>query len=125
VGALGDRYYTSTAVSAKAGAEDFRQRYLSETRQRVKLTPAQVTQLEQILDETKAKFRAVRDSYHPAMLKIREEQIARVKAILTAEQIPAYEQLVAERERHAKEQEARERRQERDRAAARQSQPAP
>ena len=121
VGALGDHYYAATSVSAKTGAEDFRQRYISETRERVKLTPAQVVQLEQILDETKAKFRAVRDSYHPAMLKIRDEQIARVKAILTPEQIPAYEQLVAERERHAKEQEARDHRQDRDRAAARQS----
>jgi len=124
LGALGDHYYTVRVVNAKAGAEDFRQHYISETRQRVKLTPAQVTQLEQILDETKAKFKAVRDSYHPAMVKIRDEQIARVKAILTPEQIPAYEELVAERERHAKEQEARDRRQEQQRAAARQNQPA-
>ncbi len=118
VGALGDHYYTVKVVNAKAGPEDFRQHYISETRRRVNLTPAQVSQLEQILDETKAKFKAVRDSYHPAMLKIREEQIARVKAILTPEQIPAYEQLVAERERHAKEQEARDRRQEQVRRAA-------
>ena len=125
VGALADRYYAGTVVNPRAGAEDFRNRYISEMRQKVKLTPAQVTKLEQILDETKAKVKAVRDSSHPAMLKIRADQIARVKAILTPPQIPAYEQLVAERERRFKEQEERERQEEQKRAAARQNQPAP
>lgn len=125
VGALADHYYTGTVVNAKPVAEDFRQRYISETREKVNLTPAQVSQLEQILDETKAEVKAVRDSYHPAMLKIREEQIARVKAILTPRQIPAYEQLVSERERRAKEQEEHDRREEQKRAAARRNQPAP
>ncbi len=118
-GALAEHYYAGSVASPRPGAEEFRRHYISETRQRVNLTPAQVEQMEQILDDTKAKVKAVRDSYHPAMLKIREEQIARVKAILTPRQIPAYEQLVAERERHAKEQEERERREEQKRASAR------
>src|SRR5579884_3440594 len=101
VGALADHFYTIRGVSAKT-AEDFRQRYISETRARCKLTPAQVTQLEAILDDTKAKVKALRDEYHPQMLKIHNEQVARVKSILTPEQIPAYEQLVAERERRVK-----------------------
>lgn len=107
-GALGHRYYT-TSVSAKS-ADDFRHRYISEMESRLKLTPTQVTQLEAILDDTKAKFRAVREASRPAMLKIKAEQIARVKSILTPEQIPAYEQLVAEREHRARDQEDRERR---------------
>lgn len=125
VGALADHYYTSTVVIAKTGAEGFREHYISEMREKVNLTPVQVTQLEQILDETKAKVKAVRDSYHPAMLKIREDQIARVKAILTPQQVPAYEQLVAERERRAKEQEERDRQQEQKRTAARRNQATP
>jgi Spy/CpxP family protein refolding chaperone len=125
IGALADHYYTATAVSAKTGAEGFRERYISEMRQKVNLTPAQITQLEQILDETKAKVKTVRDLYHPAMLKIREDQIARVKGILTAQQVPAYEQLVAERERRAKEQEEHDRQEEQKRAAAHRNQPAP
>lgn len=114
VGALGERYYNTTIVNA-----DSKQPYVSEMRSRLKLTPAQVNELETILDETKAQYKAVRDAYHPAMLKIRQEHIARVKSILTREQIPAYEQLVAEREQRAKEQEERERQQEQKRAAAR------
>jgi Spy/CpxP family protein refolding chaperone len=106
-GALAHRYYTATSVSAKS-AEDFRNHYVSEMESRLKLTPTQVTQLEAILDDTKAKFRAVRESYRPAMLKIKAEQIARVKSILTPEQIPAYDQLISERERRAHDQEEHE-----------------
>jgi len=79
---------------------------------RLKLTPAQMTQLENILHETKAKTRAVRDSYQPQMLKIKQDHIERVKSILTAEQIPAYEKLVAEREQRSREQEEHDRKNE-------------
>jgi hypothetical protein len=121
VGALGDHFYAMRLANAKT-AEDFRQRYISETRSRCKLTPAQVVQLEAILDDTKAKVKAVRELYHPQMLKVKQEQISRVKSILTPEQIPAYEQLVAERERRAKDQEQRDRHEEQKRAAAREQQ---
>jgi Spy/CpxP family protein refolding chaperone len=105
VGALAHRYYTATAVNAKT--EGSRQHYISEMQSKLKLTPAQVTQLESIADETKAKYHAVRDSYRPEMLKIKQDHINRVKAILTPEQIPLYEQLVAERERRSRDQEDR------------------
>lgn len=124
VGALADHYYARKAVFNPPTAQSFREQYISEMREKVKLTPGQLTQLEQILDETKAKVKAVRDASHPAMLKIREEQIARVKAILTPQQIPAYEQLVAEHQQHAKEQEERER-QEEQRHARDHHQPTP
>jgi len=107
VGALGHLYYSKSTVSAKTTAEDFRQHYISEMRSKLDLTPVQVHQLEGILDETKAKVKAVRDSYHPEMLKIKAEQIERVKSILTPAQVPGYERLVAEHERRAKEQEER------------------
>jgi hypothetical protein len=107
VGALAHLYYTKSTVSAKTTAEDFRQQYISEMRSRLNLSPAQLNQLEGILDETKAKVKAVRDLYHPQMLRIKAEQIDRVKSILTPAQIPAYEKLVAERERRAKELEER------------------
>lgn len=121
-GALGHRYYAATTVSAKS-AEDFRHHYVSEMQSRLKLTPAQTSQLETILDDTKAQYKAVRDAFHPAMLKIKNEQIARVKSILTPQQIPIYEQLVAEREQRARQQEERDRDEERKRAAARETKP--
>ena len=105
LGALADHTLSARVVNAKS-AEDFRHHYVTEMQTRLKLTPAQTTQLEAILDDTKAKVKALRDSYHPQMLQIKNEQIGRVKAILTPGQVPEYEQLVAERERRARDQEA-------------------
>jgi hypothetical protein len=85
---------------------------------KLKLTPDQVSRLEAILDDTKAQFKAVRDSYRPAMLKIKGEQISRVKSILTPQQVPIYEQMVADHERRAREQDERERQEDQRREAA-------
>jgi len=109
---------------ALANAEDYRQRYINEMQSKLSLTPAQVNQLQDILDDTKAKVKAVRDSYHPQMLKIKQDQISRVQSILTPQQIPAYKQLVADRERRAREQEERDREADQRRAAARHATPA-
>lgn len=108
VGVLADRYYHATTVSAKT-AEDWREHYIREMRSKLGLSDEQVSQLENILDETKARYKAVRDSYRPAMLKIKNEQISRVKSILTPSQVPGYEKLVAEREQRNRVQEERER----------------
>ena len=107
VGALGHRYYAPPSVLA--GPEVARHKYVQEMQDRLKLTPAQVTQLETIMHETKAKTRAVRDSIHPQMLQIKQDHIARVRSILTPEQIPVYEKLVAEREQRSREQEEHDR----------------
>jgi hypothetical protein len=106
VGALGHRYYAQSVVNAK---DDFRQHYITEMRTKLSLTPSQVTQLEQIMDETKAKFKAVHDSNHPTMVKIKQEHIQRVQSILTPQQLPIYAQLVAEHERRAREMEQHDR----------------
>lgn len=128
VGALGHRYYAATAVSANGephSAEDFRRHYIDEMQSKLHLTPDQLHQLDAILDDTKAKFKAVRDEYRPQMMKIRNDQISRVKAILTPQQVPAYEQLVAERERRARDQEERDRRADEKRAGQHSTQTAP
>ena len=121
VGALANHLYEAKVIAKNA--EDYRQRYINEMQSKLHLTAAQVDQLQNILDDTKAKVKVVRDSYHPAMLKIKDEQVSRVKSILTAQQIPIYDQLVAERERRAKEQEERDRQEELRRSAAHRSTP--
>ena len=107
VGALGHRYYAATTVIAQTDVA--RHRSIQEMQDRLKLSPTQVTQLEAIMHDTKAQTRAVRDSYKPQMLKIKQEHIERVKAMLTPQQIPAYEKLVAEREQRAREQDEHDR----------------
>jgi hypothetical protein len=119
VGALGHRYYAASSVLANAPANDFRSRYVSDMTSRLRLSSTQVNQLEGILDQTKAKFRAVHETCRPAIAHIKQEQIAQVKAILAPRQIPLYDQLLAEREKRAKEQEARERQAEERQTATR------
>jgi hypothetical protein len=124
VGALAHRYYESSVVLAKP-SESLRQRYVSDMRTKLTLSPEQVNKLEVILDDTKAKTKAVREQYHPAIAKIKEEQVERVKSILSPTQVTAYEQLVQERERRFRENEERDRQEDQRRAAARQRQVAP
>lgn len=101
VGALAHRYYAMTVVSAHPSPEDMRQHYISEMRTRLRLTPGQVSQLEQIMSQTKAQYRALREASRPAMLKIKQDHVERVRSILNPEQIPEYERLVAEHERRS------------------------
>lgn len=100
VGALGDRYYHETTVRARPTAEDFRRRYLADMESRLKLTPAQVTQLEAVMDDTRAKFHALHESRRPEVEQIREEHQRRVKAILTPQQAAIYDRLMAEHQGH-------------------------
>ena len=123
VGALANRYYTMTEVSAKT-SETYRHRYVAEMESKLKLTTSQVKRLEAIMDDTKAKYKAVRDSYRPDILRVKNEHIALVKSMLTPQQIPGYEQLLSERERRAREQDERDRLAEQRRAAERKAQAA-
>jgi hypothetical protein len=108
VGALGHRYYAASVVTANS-AQDWRHKYVSEMQTKLKLNQHQVAQLQVMLDDTKEKYKAVRESYHPEMVKIKDDQLARVKSILSPEQAKQYEAMVAEKEQHAKEQEERDR----------------
>lgn len=120
VGALAHRYYSPTVVVANS-PESFRHSYISEMRSKLGLTTKQVVSLQDILDETKSQIKAVRDRSHPEMVRIRQEQSARVRALLTPSQIPAYEKLQAERERHSREQEVRDQQNEQKRKDAKTS----
>ncbi len=111
VGIAGYRYYEHTTVNAKT-SDDWRVQYMEEMRTRAKLTDRQLQMLNVILDQTKQDYRDMRERHKPEVLEIKQNQIARVKSILTAEQIPAYEKLVAEREERQKEQDDRDRQEE-------------
>lgn len=111
VGALGHRYFATPEVNAKT-AEDFRHKYVSEMQMKLQLSQHQVDQLQVILDDTKVKFRALRDTQHPEMEAIKADQVARVKSILSPDQVTQYQKMVAAREQQAKQQDDRERKNE-------------
>jgi len=77
--------------------QEFRNRIVQE----LKLTDAQRVQLDEIFSESRQKFARVRDmkgdgNRRREMEKVRSETNARIAEILTAEQHPAWERLLAE-----------------------------
>jgi Spy/CpxP family protein refolding chaperone len=110
VGALGHRYYAASPVNATAARpnpEQYRQRYMDEMKTRLGLSPEQAAKLEAILDETRARFKEHSERMRPEVMRIRAEQVEKVRAILNDAQREEYEKMRAERdsrerERHKK-----------------------
>jgi len=105
VGALGYRTYnppTARSVSAPLPPNEWRQRYIEETRSRLSLTDDQVEKLKAMLDQTEVRFREARERENQEIRQIGEEHYQRVRTILTGDQLPKYEKLHQEREDKAK-----------------------
>ena len=104
LGGFSHRLYTVTTVNAKApkNSEEFRKLYMAEMKDRLNLTPDQYTKLDLIMDETRARIHEAQQELDPVVIRIRTEQIERIRKMLTADQRPLYEQLRKEREERAK-----------------------
>jgi hypothetical protein len=115
-GALAHRLYIANSVNA---SDDWRVRYVNEMHTRLGLTPQQVDKLNDVLDDTRAKVHQVHERYKPDILKIKQDQVAEIQSLLTPRQQGEYRHMVAEQEQRAKEQDARNRTLENERAAQR------
>ncbi len=109
VGGFGYHIYTGTPVSAARSGdrphispEEWRREYLGEMQTRVQLTPAQVQEMNGILDSTRSLFHEAREKHNLQLKTLRENQANRIRAILTDEQRPEYEKLRTEREQRSK-----------------------
>jgi Spy/CpxP family protein refolding chaperone len=105
VGALGYRTYnppTARSINTPPPPGDWRKQYREESKARLDLTADQVTALEAIMDDTEARFREARERENLEIRQIRDEHIAKVRKMLSPEQLPKYVQLHAEREAKAK-----------------------
>ncbi|HUJ49178.1 MAG TPA: hypothetical protein VLW25_03240 [Bryobacteraceae bacterium] len=104
VGALGYRTYKPPTASSNSplSPEDARRQYIREMQSRANLTDDQLQQVNTILDETRSRFHEARDKHNQIVKDIGEQQRAKVRAILTAEQLPKVEQLWQERDERAK-----------------------
>jgi Spy/CpxP family protein refolding chaperone len=113
VGALGYRTYNPPTARGSLNPppppspSEWRRQYMEESKTRLSLTDDQVEKLSAILDQTDARFREIRQHDNELIRQVREDHVERVRTILTAEQIPKYEKLHAEREAKAKEQHKR------------------
>ncbi len=112
VGAMGHRYfYHQPQVAAqpkgRPSPEEFRRMYMAEMSGRLHLSEDQAAKLGVILDETRDKYRELREKHRPEMKAIQDDQVARIDAILTADQRTEYAKMREERERRKKEEDAR------------------
>jgi hypothetical protein len=117
-GVLAHRLYLANTVNA---SEDWRVRYLNELHSRLSLNAEQMDKLNDILDDTRNRVREVRERYKPEMVQIKQDQIVQIRSVLKPEQVSEYNKIVAEQERKAKEQDARDRQIEAQRTAERQN----
>jgi len=102
VGVFGHRLYTLNSVNASVNPrnpEEFRRRYVAELRARLKLTDDQVARLGPILDETRQRYHDLHEKHKPEMKAVQEDQVQKIRAILTDAQQSEYTKLLDERER--------------------------
>ena len=102
VGAFGHRLYTVSGVSANVtqrNPEEFRKRFMADMKARLQLNDDQAAKLDVIMDETRARFREVRDKFEPEMQKIREDQRQRISELLSPSQQAEWQKVIAERQR--------------------------
>ena len=110
VGGFAHRLYmvnTVFSVPVSPKPEDVRRKIVEEMRTRLSLTNDQVTQLSAIMDSTKARFHEVRSKWDkeahirakPELKAIQEDQVQKVKEILTEKQRPEYDKYRADREK--------------------------
>ncbi len=104
LGAFGHRLYTVSTVSAKTtkNPEEFRKRTIAEMQGRLKLTDAQVAELNSIMDETRARVEETRQKMRPAYQAIHEEQSAKIRAMLKPDQQAEYDGMRKEHENRQK-----------------------
>jgi hypothetical protein len=110
VGALGYRTYNPPIArggSVRVPPDEWRKRYIEETRVRVGLSADQVAKLTEFLDQTDRRFHRAREKENQEIQQIGEEHYQRVRGILTQEQLVKYEKLHAEREAKAKQDQQR------------------
>src|ERR1051325_1652890 len=97
VGAVAYRLYTVSGVSANVrhrNPEEFRKRFMAEMKQRLTLSDDEAAKLGVVMDQTRQRFRAARDTIEPEMQKIREEQRQRISEILSPVQLAEWQKMM-------------------------------
>lgn len=101
VGGFAIRLYmaktVSATVTAPASRAELRKQYIQDMRSRLHLTELQITQLQQIMDDTGKKM-------HDMHQSIQDEHTQRVIAMLDDTQKAEYAKMRAEREKHRQQQ---------------------
>jgi Spy/CpxP family protein refolding chaperone len=103
LGVFGHSLYAVTTVASKTlKPEELRKKRMAEMQARMKLSDDQVSKINSIYDETRAKFHEVRDRYRPEMDALESAQREKVRSVLSPEQRAEYEKMLKEREEQQK-----------------------
>jgi hypothetical protein len=102
VGAFGFKVYAKNPEISKTKPEEWRGQYVKEMTDRLQLQPDQLEKLNAILDDTHSRFLAAREKQNAEIKALKEAHSARVRAMLTPQQLPEYNKLRAEREQRSK-----------------------
>jgi hypothetical protein len=115
VGAFGYHSYSTKTVSATARPaakrdtpEEWRRKYVNELHTRLNLNDSQLTQLNSILDETRERFKVLKEHQKQETEEVRASHTEKIRAILKPEQLPEYQKFRDERDQKIKEQAAKE-----------------
>ena len=111
VGAFAHRLYTVSGVSANVGQrnpEEFRKRFMADMKTRLQLTDDQAAKLSVLMDETRSRFREVREKFEPEMQKIREDQRQKISELLSPAQQAEWQKIMDERQRRRESKKSRE-----------------
>jgi hypothetical protein len=110
VGGFAHRLYTLSTVMAGPTSpkpDEFRRKYLDEMRSRLGLSAEQLSKINSILDSTKTRYDEVRAKWDkeakvkakPELKAIHEDQIQKIKGLLSETQQAEYDNFRAEREK--------------------------
>jgi peptidoglycan hydrolase CwlO-like protein len=102
VGVVSYRLYAATTVNANVAPrtmEQYRKQFFADMRQKVGASDAQISQINAVLDESKAKFDKLHADEKPLKEKIDQDRIEGIRAVLSDSQRTAYDNWRAERAR--------------------------
>lgn len=71
------------------------------------LTPEQQKSLETILDDTRSTMRAIHEQVRPQFEEVRQQGRQKIRAILTPEQLPQFEEFIRRLDEERKKRESR------------------
>jgi hypothetical protein len=95
-GGLAMNLYNKRASSAENGRPRSRTPLIEVMKTKLQLTPQQVEQVDTILDETFQEYNKCKEDLRPRFDAARQKSRDRIRAVLTAEQLPKYEEMIKE-----------------------------
>jgi hypothetical protein len=102
VGAFAHRLYTVSGVSANVAQrnpEEFRKKFMTDMKVRLQLSDDQAVKLGAVMDDTRSRFRSIREKFEPEMQKIREDQRQKISELLSPTQQAEWQKIMEERQR--------------------------